>query len=502
MAFYDTADAIYGTGLYGTARYGRVTPVVQVTGVGATANTRTIHLNVFEVDISEPIYNAQGATGSVGSLTLHTTAGLAGVSATGTANSVGVGVDVTLSSVSAPILIEALEAGDAVTGTANQTPTSVVGTLTLDTTNLSVRSVNTVSVSGVSATATLGSVEAQTTEALQSVEATGSIGTPALNLNKVVDSVEGEFNTHIRQAFTANGDAQLSTAQKKFGTASLLLDGTGDFIKTDHKTDLIDSNFTVEFWIYTSNRLQNAHLWDGQVANSGIALAITNLGKIRIIQDNLILGTYNNGLSDNTWHHIALVGNVNFLTVFVDGFSRGQANVIGGYGSYPNHSYHIGCRHNETQFFNGYIDEFRTSLTSRYSSTFTPSTTAFSSDSDTESLLHFDGTTGDTDIVNSAPATIGAPFATAKNDSKIVVQGVSGEGQVGEVGGGPAEEIATGVEATGSVGSVTTHVVEKLEKATGTGQIGDPTITAEVFDFQAVSTLYSRRRTVIIPRAA
>ena len=32
--------------------------------------------------------------------------------------------------------------------------------------------------------------------------------------------------------FTANGDAQLSTATKKFGTASLLLDGTGDSVSS------------------------------------------------------------------------------------------------------------------------------------------------------------------------------------------------------------------------------------------------------------------------------
>ena len=79
---------------------------------------------------------------------------------------------------------------------------------------------------------------------------------------------------------------------------------------------------------------------------------------------------------------------------------------------------------------------------------------------------------------------------------------MSGEGQVGEVGGAPTEKITTGVEATGSVGNVTANIVEKLEKAVGTGEIGEPTITAVVFDFQAVKNQYSRRRTVYIPRAA
>jgi len=529
MAFYDTADAIYGTGLYGSASYGRVSANVTLTGVSGTANTRTLHLNIFEVDITEPIYNAPSATGSVGSLTLNTTAGLSGVAGTTALGTLSPNINEALNSVSATTTLGSIQVNT------TEIVSSVSATFTINDEDLSIRSINRVPVTGEGATGAVGTVEAQTLEALQSVSATGSIGTIKPNVDKVVDGVEGEFNTYIRQAFTANGDAQLSTAQKKFGTASLLLDGTGDFIKTDYRTDLTDSNFTVEFWFYAANRLQDAHLWDGQVSNSGIALAITSLDKIRIIKDNTILGTYNSGLSDNTWHHIALVRNEYFLTVYVDGFPRGQANTLGNYGDYSSNTYYIGCRHNETQFFNGYIDEFRTSLTARYTSTFTPTTTAFSSDSNTESLLHFDGTTGDTDIINSAPASIGAPFATAKNDSKIVPQGVSGTGQVGQVGGGPAEEIATGVEATVSVNpdGVKVNVTEiipssnfpfiegntlgatisvtfvpqteaelQTSNAANQGESVHVKIIAEKFDFEAVKNQYSRRRTVVLPRAA
>ena len=221
--------------------------------------------------------------------------------------------------------------------------------------------------------------------------------------------------------FTAFGDAQLSTAQKKFGTSSLLLDGTGDYVKSS-ANNLQDANFTVEFWIYTSNRLQDAYLWDGQVSNSGLALAITSLGKVRIIKDNTILGTYNHNLSDNTWHHIALVANSTLLTVWVDGSPRGQATISGGLGSYPNQPYYIGSRHNETAFFNGYIDEFRATNTSLYTSTFTPATSALTDTGDTNALLHFDGTNGSTTITSTdtvdaitanGKANIVLPAATA-----------------------------------------------------------------------------------------
>ena len=52
MAFYDSDDAFYGTGQYGAASYGVINPTVSLTGVSATALTRTLHINAFEVDIT------------------------------------------------------------------------------------------------------------------------------------------------------------------------------------------------------------------------------------------------------------------------------------------------------------------------------------------------------------------------------------------------------------------------------------------------------------------
>ena len=245
-------------------------------------------------------------------------------------------------------------------------------------------------------------LDAQASITLPAATVTVSAGTIQPNINEDLGSVSATFSlgADAHSTFTAFGDAQLSTAQKKFGTSSLLLDGTGDYVKSS-SNNLQDANFTVEFWIYTSNRLQDAYLWDGQVSNSGLALAITSLGKVRIIKDNTILGTYNHNLSDNTWHHIALVANSTLLTVWVDGSPRGQATISGGLGSYPNQPYYIGSRHNETAFFNGYIDEFRATNTSLYTSTFTPATSALTDTGDTNALLHFDGTNGSTTITST-----------------------------------------------------------------------------------------------------
>jgi hypothetical protein len=55
----------------------------------------------------------------------------------------------------------------------------------------------------------------------------------------------------LPKTFTVNGDAQLSTAQFKYGTASLLLDGTGDYLSITTNPDFGygSGNFTIEFWL-------------------------------------------------------------------------------------------------------------------------------------------------------------------------------------------------------------------------------------------------------------
>ena len=63
--------------------------------------------------------------------------------------------------------------------------------------------------------------------------------------------------------------------------------------------------------------------------------------------------------------------------------------------------------------------------------------------------------------------------------------------------------IPTGVTSTGQVQAITTiHVGAGLVTATGTGVMGEVTPRAVVFDFEAVREQYSKRRSVIVQRAA
>lgn len=84
MSFYDSADAIYGTGLYGTASFGRVTGIVFLSSVSATAQLGSIN-PVITVSVT-----GVSATGQVGAVTYanDNTELLSSVSATATLGSV------------------------------------------------------------------------------------------------------------------------------------------------------------------------------------------------------------------------------------------------------------------------------------------------------------------------------------------------------------------------------------------------------------------------------
>ena len=88
------------------------------------------------------------------------------------------------------------------------------------------------------------------------------------------------LNARTAKAITFNDGAQLDTSVKKFGTASLKLDGTNDSISAPSSGDLgfgTNTDFTIEFWAYSNTTgLSSATLFDLRVNGSdsnGLSLA-------------------------------------------------------------------------------------------------------------------------------------------------------------------------------------------------------------------------------------
>ena len=85
MATYGANDGLYGTGTFGTAIFGQLTPVIALTGVFGTGVIEPPEIGGFEVDIGVRLTATTVGTGSVGSIPtsqVHVGAGLTGVTAT------------------------------------------------------------------------------------------------------------------------------------------------------------------------------------------------------------------------------------------------------------------------------------------------------------------------------------------------------------------------------------------------------------------------------------
>ena len=217
-------------------------------------------------------------------------------------------------------------------------------------------------------------------------------------------SVSGYLlNTDRASSFiTVAGGAQNSTVQKKFGTASLYLDGTSDYIQVVSNADFAfgTGDFTVELWVYVAVT-KSATLFDFRNATNDTALTlyIANNGGLglTVLNGTRINSTAN--VASATWTHVAISRTSGVTRMFIGGVL--QTATYTDANNYAQRPLHIGSDWNGTTELNGYIDEFRvTKGISRYTTTFTPATQAFAGDTNTVLLLHFDGANGTQTVVD------------------------------------------------------------------------------------------------------
>jgi hypothetical protein len=215
----------------------------------------------------------------------------------------------------------------------------------------------------------------------------------------------GLFTTGVPTGKTGvvNGDAQLDTAQQKFGTASLLLDGTGDYVNfpTDEDFGFGTAEFTVEFWVRPNSVTGTQYLFDtrdASVSDTAASLYLdgTTLHYAVGNTSQISGGT----LSTGTWYHVAAARSGGTTRLFLDGTELGTYSDTNNYGSTK--PIVIGSDYANANEYNGHVDEVRVSKASaRYTGAFTAPTAAFATDLFTVLLLHFDGTDGSTSITDS-----------------------------------------------------------------------------------------------------
>ena len=270
--------------------------------------------------------------------------------------------------------------------------------------------------------------------------------------------------------FTAQGDAQISTAQSKFGGSSLLLDGTGDYVTSGTST-LGNTDFTVEMWIRGSAiTTEIGYLWDNGGSTDGVSFYL-NTNKWVIVKDGSIVTQFNADLSNDTWHHVAYVRHGLEAKIFTDGTLKGSGTINDE--SYSNRSYSIGALVSGNTSFAGYIDEFRASDVARYTESFTAPTGPFGVDQYTLALLHFDGTNGSTTITNDSG--VFSVHAATEN----VETGFEATTALGTISVGTAALVeATGFEATTALGTITIQSDNFISAASQniTASVGNVTV--------------------------
>ena len=249
------------------------------------------------------------------------------------------------------------------------------------------------------------------------------------------DSAQAAYVSSGHHAITFVQTAQLDTAVKKWGTASLLLDGNSDYISCADSADwdVVASNtddWTVDFWVkhreasestvmhYVTHYEDMSNYWsiyynpaDGlyfYVKSGGV-------GKTFAYQ----LGS---PFEDTDWHHIALCKVADEYGIYKDGVQV----------AYDQNSWvdtfsgllEIGRRGDGDAYLDGHIDEIRIQHSNYFGAapnatpddTITEPTSAHQTDGNTKLLLHFDG-------ADEAQTTLDGSRLEAYSESTIKQQG-------------------------------------------------------------------------------
>lgn len=203
------------------------------------------------------------------------------------------------------------------------------------------------------------------------------------------------------QIISPADNVKISTAQTKFGGASALFDGSGDYLSLPASSswDLDLADFTVESWVYltsdsavngrgirdavivaNTNLVETAY-WSFYIGGSSTVTG-TNLGWYQNNGTNAAGWQVNYSFNKNTWYHVAMVRSSGVLTAYINGVSVGSSaefslkktgNSTGVLGV----GRHILSTNNPyLDDFNGNIDDLRiTKGIARYTANFTPPTT-------------------------------------------------------------------------------------------------------------------------------
>ncbi|MDP3790663.1 MAG: LamG-like jellyroll fold domain-containing protein [Candidatus Omnitrophota bacterium] len=218
-----------------------------------------------------------------------------------------------------------------------------------------------------------------------------------LHLNDTNGAASNIDDSYADHEVVFNGDAHIDSSDSDFfNSATLNLDGNDDYmtIPDSPDWDFGTGDFTVEMWFKQDTIKSAEFITIGGFYSQGKGILVSSSDSGRAIDVYLNGGypleTYWN-ITANTWYHLAVTRASGTLRIFLNGtqiasgsdprsIDGGTLGTRIGYGQY--------------NYFNGFVKEVRISNSARYTSSFTPQTSQFASDSNTNLLLHLDQSNG------------------------------------------------------------------------------------------------------------
>ena len=199
-----------------------------------------------------------------------------------------------------------------------------------------------------------------------------------LHLNGSDGATSTTDDSPSSHTITFGGTAQLDTAFKKFGTASLLLDGNSDYLTAPASTDwdICASNsddWTIDFQIRFTNHTGSEYiLYDWQDAQEyWFFRHLDTVGfnfKLHTATGVTLIDTgFGGEITDTNWHHVALIKKASEYGVYVDGtqvsyVNDSSTNSLNGQLSIGREGQFGGVN-----YFDGHLDEIRITHSNAFS---------------------------------------------------------------------------------------------------------------------------------------
>ena len=231
-----------------------------------------------------------------------------------------------------------------------------------------------------------------------------------LGFSKSVFTTKPAVAGRDANTLTANGDAAVTTGNKKFGTGSADMDGNGDSITTVLNQNLGTGDFTIEgFFRYPSPTASGSDgVFQLSSTSGGLEASVSTSLAFHILNSTQRARIYTRAGMQTTagavsatltgFQHFALVRSSGTTKCYVGGIEELSVADTNDYSADVNLI--IGGIYNTSYLLDGQVDEFRISKSARYTSGFTPTTSAFTNDADTVLLMHADGDNGSTSFTD------------------------------------------------------------------------------------------------------